>query len=126
MIHPVCVNFHDLITVDSKFHDLITVSAKFQDLFKWGQEQTQEGNQFKTKKSVAASEHPTHCWENSLRYCRKLEKLFLPVENFLADMDQKGLAKDSRQNMMHAAHYIKSNIIEEFLTVLITETGVLE
>ena len=93
MIHPVCVKFHDLITVNAKFHDLITVSAKFQDLFKWGQEQTQEGNQFKTKKSVAASEHPTHCWENSLRYYRKLEKLFLPVENFFGRYGSKRLGK---------------------------------
>ena len=117
MIHAVCL----------KLHDLINVSPKFEDLFKQSEEQTQEANQFKNKKPVVMPDRPMHLWKSSLSFYWKLEKIFLSAKNFLAEIDQQGLAKDSRQNVIYATQYIKKNIIkDEFLIALATEIDALE
>ena len=102
MIHTVCV----------KLHDLINANPKFEDHFKQSQEQNQEASQFKSKKPVLTSEPPMHCWGSSLRFSWKLNKLFLSAENFKAEIDQQGFAKDSWQNVIYATHYIKKEIIK--------------
>ena len=68
-----------------------------------------------------------HWWESTLKFYTKLGKLLLSVENFLAEIDEQGLAKSTQQAFIYPAHFIKKNIIkEELLMTIATEIDVLE
>ena len=111
----------------TKLHNLVNASTRFEDLFKKSQLETQETNQFKSNKPTASCDRPMHQLESTLRFYRKLEKLLLSVENFLAEIDEQGLAKNTQQTPIYPAHFIKKNIIKkELLITIITEIDVLE
>ena len=113
--------------LSTKLHDLVNASTRFEDLFKKSQLQTQEANQFKGNKPAAFCDQPMHQWESTLKFYTKLEKLLLSVENFLTEIDEQGLAKNTQQTLIYPAHFIKKNIIkEELLIIIATEIDALE
>ena len=113
--------------LSTKLHDLVNASTRLEDLFKKSQLQIQEANQFKGNKPTAFCDQPMHQWDSTLKFYTKLEKLLLLVENFLAEIDEQGLAKSPQQTLIYPAHFIKKNIIkEELLITIATEIDVLE
>ena len=113
--------------LSTKLHDLVNASTRFEDLFKKSQLQTEEANQFKGNKPAAFCDRPMHQWESTLKLYTKLQKLLLSVENFLAEIDEQGLAKNTQQTLIYPAHFMKKNIIkEELLITIATEIDVLQ
>ena len=117
MVHTVCM----------KFFDLVNASPRFDDLFKKSQIHTQEASQFKANKPVALCDRPMHRWESTLKFYLKLEKVLLSVENFLAEIDEQGMAKDPKRTHIFPHHYIKRKITtDEFLITMAVDIDVLK
>ena len=53
--------------------------------------------QFKDKKPAAFYNWPMQQWESTLKFYTTVEKLLPSVQNFLAEIDEQGLAKDTQQ-----------------------------
>ena len=105
--------------LSTKVHGLVNVSTRFEDLIKKGQLDTHKANQFKGNKPAAFCGRPMHQCESTLKFYTKLQKLLLSVENFLAKINEQGLAKNTQQTLVYPAHFIKRNIIKEELLITI-------
>ena len=69
-------------------------------------------NQFKGNKPAAFCDRPMRWCESTLKFYSKLENLFLSVENFLAEIDEQGLAKNAQQAPIYPAHFIKKKSLK--------------
>lgn len=113
--------------ISCKLFDLVNASPKFEDLFKQCQVQTQESKQFKSNKPVTLSDRPMNRWESTLKFNRKILKLLLSIESFLAEIKERRWAENAKQTQIFPANYLRKKFPKvKYLLTIATETDILE
>ena len=91
------------------------------------QTNTEECRQFKGGKAVTLGNRPMHRWESTWKFYAKVEKVLLSIENFLAEIDSRGWAKDAKQTSIYPANYLMQKFpSEQYLITMAAEMDILD